>query len=297
MFIDYIIIFLLSSIISGNNSTLIVGPLSSSGLIKKNYTTIFVSIFITLGFMMEGGKMLFSISYITSMDVVPLYILVSSLILFIIFSFISVPLSAGMVFSGSIMGFALYYRSLSYSVLLIFISWVASFLISITFGYVIYKRISRGKVKVTGSRFIFFLFIFSSAFLSYTLGSNTLGFLYAISPDIWSYTAIISGIFFGTFLLKGFTYKTIKKSIVKLNRERAVVSQLSSSMVVEAFTQAHLPVSITQGVLGSLIGTGLSKGYNEVNLSKVNQLILSWVLTPLLSAFLVMVMIVISPGL
>jgi PiT family inorganic phosphate transporter len=56
-----------------------------------------------------------------------------------------------------------------------------------------------------------------------------------------------------------------------------------------------MPVSITQGVMGSIIGTGVSKGYVEINLKRVNQLILSWAITPLFSAFMVMVMIMISP--
>lgn len=293
--IDSAIVFLLSLLISGNNSSLILGPLRSSGMMNKIQSGIFVSFFIALGFILEGGKMVLSVSYITHIPVYPAYILISSLIIFLIFSIFSVPLSAGMVFTGAIMGFALYNRSLNTSVWIIFISWIISFLLSLLIGYAIYGRMARRRGKVLNSRPTLAFFLFSNSFLSYTLGANTLGFIYAVDPTWNNFIVIIIGIFAGTIFLNNLTYSTVRRSIVLLNRQRAVVSQFSSSITVEAFTQAHMPVSITQGVIGSLVGTGISKGYREFNLSKVNQLLLSWAVTPLLSALLVMVLIVISP--
>ncbi|MVT13226.1 MAG: hypothetical protein GPW16_02945 [Euryarchaeota archaeon] len=291
----FLIVFLLSSIISGNNSTLILGPLRSSGIMGRNYSTLFVFLFILIGFILEGNKMLLSLNYITGVEIIPFYIFLSSLIIFFIFTLLSYPLSAGMVFTGAIIGFSLYSRSLKLSTIFIFISWILSFAISIILGYIIYNKISKRRKKSIGSRVTMIFLMSSSAFLSYTFGANTLGFLYAIDPNTYNFIAIILGIFFGTFFLNTFTYYNVKRSIVRLNRERAVVSQISSSIVVEIFTQLHMPVSITQGVMGSIIGTGFSKGYVEINLKRVNQLILSWAITPLFSAFMVMVMIMISP--
>ncbi|MEM0151626.1 MAG: inorganic phosphate transporter [Thermoplasmata archaeon] len=294
MEIDYILVLILSLIISGNNSSLILGPLRSSGIMRGFFASIFVASFISLGFILEGEKMLISISIITFGNIVPLYILVSTLIIFILFSIFSVPLSAGMVFSGALMGFALYYKTLNAFIWIIFLSWIVSFLISILISYYIYKKFSKRRRNILNSKYSIIFFIFSSAMLSYSLGANTFGFLYAIDRGFSSFIAIILGVFIGTIFFNYITYSTVKKSIVRLTRERAIVTNFSSFFVLESFTQFHLPVSITQNVIGSLVGTGISKGYNELNLRKVNQLIFSWAVTPLISAIFVMVMIRIS---
>ncbi len=296
MNINFLLVFLLSLIISGNNSSLIIGPIRASGLMRGLESSIFVAFFITLGLTVEGNKMLASIPIITPIHILPIYILIPSLLILIIFSILSVPLSAGMVFTGAVMGYALYYKSLNDFVFIIFVSWIASFLISIFLGFFIYRRFFKRK-KISNSKLNFILLIFSSAILSYSLGANTMGFLFAIDSEIISLIFIIIGIFAGTIFLNYFTYDTVKKSILRLTRERAIASQFSSFLVLETFTQLHLPVSITQSSIGSLVGTGISKGYSELNLKKVNQLILSWAITPLLSALIVMVMLMLLPGL
>ncbi len=285
-----ILLFLLSTIISGNNSALILGPLNSSRIMGKFSGSLFISIFMSLGLVLEGMKMLPPIHLIPSY--VP-FVYLSVLIVFVIFSILSYPLSAGMVFTGSILAFSLIMNEMDYFYYtIVFISWIVAFLFSIIFGFIIYSFSEKTKRPFRGYSFTI-TFLLSSAFLSYTLGSNTIGLIYSISPSFLNLISSIAGIFFGTFIFNFLTYKTVTKSIVNLNAYRSFVSQLSSAIIVESFTQFHIPVSITQGVIGSMVGSGLKKGYREINLLKVNQLIFSWITTPIISMFITVLLLLI----
>ncbi len=285
-----ILLFLLAAIISGNNSALILGPLNSSKILGKFSGSFFISSFMSIGLILEGMKMLPPI-HIVSSYVPTIYI--SILIVFLIFSILSFPLSAGMVFTGSILGFSIITKEINYTYYsMVFISWILAFLFSMILGYIIYMFIEKTKKPFKGYSFRI-LFLLSSAFLSYTLGSNTIGLIYSISPSFTDFISSILGIFFGTLIFNFLTYKTVTKSIVNLNAYRSFVSQISSSIVVESFTQMHVPVSITQGVVGSMVGSGLKKGYREINITKVNQLIFSWVTTPIISLFITVLILLV----
>ncbi len=285
-----ILLFLLATIISGNNSALILGPLNSSRIMGKFSGSLFISFFMSIGLILEGMKMLPPVHILSSYVSI---IYISVLVVFVIFSILSYPLSAGMVFTGSLLGFSLITKEINYSYYsIVFISWIIAFLISLLLGFIIYIFIERINKPFKGYSF-YILFLLSSAFLSYTLGSNTIGLIYSISPLFSNLLSSILGIFFGTFIFNFLTYKTVTKSIVNLNAYRSFVSQLSSSIVVESFTQVHIPVSITQGVVGSMVGSGLKKGYREINLVKVNQLIFSWVTTPILSMFITVLILLV----
>ncbi len=156
------------------------------------------------------------------------------------------------------------------------------------------------------------------AFGSYSLGANNIanvmGVFLQSSPfqDI-----VIGGFHFSSvqqlFLLGGiaiaigvFTYskkvmKTIGSGIFKLSPITALVVVLSSSITLFLFASQGLrssllslnlpafplvPVSSSQAVVGSVIGISLAKGGKNINLNKLKQISLGWVVTPIASALI-----------
>lgn len=157
--------------------------------------------------------------------------------------------------------------------------------------------------------------IIAGAFGSYSLGSNNIanvmGVFIQVSPfsDVTIAGITITGVQ-QLFLLGGiaiavgvFTFSkrvmmTVGNSIFKLSPISAFVVVLASSFVLFVFsseglhnflTSNHLPafplvpVSQSQAVVGAIMGIGVAKGGRNIDLSKIGNIAIGWVLTPLIS--------------
>ncbi len=156
------------------------------------------------------------------------------------------------------------------------------------------------------------------AFGAYSLGANNvanvIGVFVGHAPNI-----VLD---FGIFELKGaqilfiaggmsialgiLTYskkiiKTIGRGIMDLSAEAAIVVVLAQAMVLFIFSSTSLsnglayiglpriplvPVSSSQVVVGAIIGIGLVKGIQEVRFKMLAEILLGWILTPIIAGLL-----------
>ena len=281
-----------SFIIAANNSADSVGTLYGSGIISYSKAAIYSGLFVMLGTIIEGWKMAGAIGGgIVSSPLtlqMSLMVLITSAILLFLFTYISMPLSASQILVGSIIGVAFTYSMFIHGdfVTLIISSWIVTLLGGIGFAYIIYKIIlilSRKMKILSLSKFYSISLYIGSAFIAYTLGANTIGLVASLNLSIVS--ILVTGIasFFGTFVMGKRTVITVGKKITLLDPPRAFSAQIAGALIVEIFTQLHFPTSITQAVIGGVIGTGLIKGYRELNKKTVGNLAISWTIAPILS--------------
>ena len=73
--------------------------------------------------------------------------------------------------------------------------------------------------------------------------------------------------------------RTVGRGIVKINTDRAFVSQLSSILVVETSNITGLPISSTQVITGAVMGVGTEDRPRSVNWEMLYKILLAWVLT------------------
>lgn len=229
-----------------------------------------------------------------------LMVLVATTILLLAFTFFSIPLSASQILVGSIIGVAVAYAM---AVNILFVAWIVFAWIinlvasmALAFGiYVLMARITQKFHVFSLSKFYTISLFVSSGFMAYTLGANTIGLIASLSLS--SYSILFSGMaaMLGTLLMGKRTVITVGRNITSLNPPRAFSAQLAGAIIVELFTQFHFPVSITQAIIGGIIGTGLVKGYSELNKKTVKNLGLSWLLAPLLSFVLTFLLVIMLP--
>ncbi len=291
---------IVSFIIAANNSADSVGTLYGSGIISYYKAAIYSGAFVMLGTFLEGWKMAGAIGggiVVNPLTLeMSLMVLITSAILLFLFTYLSMPLSASQILVGSIIGVAFAYAmviSIEFITLIIF-SWILTLVVGVGFSYLIYKIISilSRKMRIFSlSKFYLVSLYAGSAFIAYTLGANTIGLV--ASLNLSTISILVAGIasFFGTFLMGKRTVITVGKKITLLDPPRAFSAQVAGALIVEIFTQLHFPVSITQAVIGGVIGTGLIKGYRELNKRTVGNLAISWTMAPILS-FLITVIIV-----
>jgi PiT family inorganic phosphate transporter len=294
-----------SFIIAANNSADSVGTLYGSRVTSYYKAAIFSGFFVMLGTLLEGWKMARAIGG----GLVPnpltlemsLMVLLSTAILLFLFTYLSMPLSASQVLVGSIIGVAAAFAwliNIEFT-LLVVSSWAITLLAAMGMAYLVYKLITLFAKKFnifSISRFYTISLFIGSAFIAYTLGANTIGLV--ASLDLSYISIAIAGVasMLGTIFYGRKTVITVGKKITLLDPPRAFSAQLAGALVVELFTQIHFPVSITQAVIGGVIGTGLIKGYQELNRKTVKNLAASWIIAPLL-AFALTYALVIMPSL
>lgn len=237
----------------------------------------------------------------------------------------ALPVSTSQAIVGSIMGWVLFTGNKpDISVLIKIVStWVSGPILGMLFSGLLYfllrKFLKRAKIHVVKlDTYIRISLIVTGAFGAYSLGANNIGNV----MGVFMKSAPRISIDFGLFILDGaqlllllggiaiavgiFTYsqkvmQTVGNGLLSLSPEAAIVVVLSQALVLFVFSSSELsnlliriglppiplvPVSSTQVVVGAVLGIGLAKGSNEINIKAFSRIAIGWIATPLLAGVL-----------
>lgn len=289
-------LFILAAIVSGNNLSIAVGSLVGSNVTKKNAAVVigisgFVSgLFIGTDHMRATTTLLFPYA-----PLIILFVILGSILIFIVAQIARVPISLTMAIVGIAIG--LFIRNGDYSriylVSRIATMWIIAPLFAVLFSYIMMKVLTSWKNKriwrtASSMKVILLMLAFLSSF---TLGENTIGFIAAMSsPEIIVYPIVIGGIIFGSIFLSSGVLKRISYEIYSLNYTSAMVSLISSSILVEIATLFGLPLSNTQTLTSGILGAGLGKKMRAVSLKPVVRILLLWFISPVLGIIIGLVL-------
>jgi len=199
-------------------------------------------------------------------------------------------------------------------------TWVFTPILAAIFAIIIYwivkYTIEHTKIHVVKmDKYTRWGLIIAGAFGSYSLGANNIANVMGVFVDVSPFNDIeIAGVVITgvqqLFLLGGiaiavgvFTYSkkvmmTVGKSLFKISPINAFVVVLATSFVLFVFSSEGLynfltsrnlpafplvPVSQSQAVIGAIMGIALVKGGRNIDLSKIGNISIGWVLTPLIS--------------
>jgi PiT family inorganic phosphate transporter len=202
----------------------------------------------------------------------------------------------------------------------IFASWIFSPLLAGLFSAVFYKilKMLLNYAKIHLLKWDFYNragLIIVGAFGSYSLGANNVANVMGVFVPIIPFKPLDFGfilltsaeqlcIFGGIAIAVGvFTYsqkimETVGKNLFKLNPEAALVTVLSTAIVMFLFSSEwlegilihyNLPtiplvtVSSTKAIIGSIIGIGLLNGGKGLNFKMLGKIASGWVTTPIIS--------------
>lgn len=278
-------------------STLVGGKLFT---LRK--ALVFAACFLTLGVLLEGWKVQETVAEKLVLGgpffelhpafVVPIgfAVVVSSFI----FILLGLPVSTTQTMIASTVGAALAtvgVQQLNFPVLrLMLVCWILAPGISLSLGFLLANIFGRALVRIRsmlGLDKLFKIFLpVASAYVAYANGANDGGALLGLA------TAVGSGIPFaflvslmmalGALLLSWRVVLTVGAGVTSLDLFTAFPAQFAAALTVWSFVQFGLPVSMTQALVGSVIGVGLSKGVTAVSARTVKRILVAWVLAPLL---------------
>ncbi|RLE54513.1 MAG: hypothetical protein DRJ30_05035 [Candidatus Methanomethylicota archaeon] len=193
----------------------------------------------------------------------------------------------------------------------ILLSWLFSPFCSMTVSYTIYKIILKILYNKAWSERIQKIFsallIMSLCFSAYSFGANDVGNATGVyvtvaekvgrMPDQTAMFMLAMlgavGIAVGGFIWGKNVIETVAFRITRIDILMGFAAELGNALVVYIFTTIPymlfgfgLPISTSVASDGSIIGVGLAKSYKSINFRTVARLVITWILTVPITAFL-----------
>jgi len=130
---------------------------------------------------------------------------------------------------------------------------------------------------------VIFVIILASALVGWSLGRNNVATLFgpSVVSGIMNYrvATVMAGIFvFVGSIIHGSAGLSTVNSITKVSLGISLSASIGTAILIILMTHFSIPTSITQGIVGSLVGLGMMNGY--VNWHIVLKVAIFWVIAP-----------------
>ena len=287
--------FFLGWSLGSNDSANIFGPSVAAGIIPYRIAVILTSIFVIVGAIAEGPKVMDTVGKMTHLVPLTAFITAFSAAITVgAMSYLSLPVSTSQAIIGAVLGVGLFYGQADFGKLgKVILCWVLTpvgALVISAISYLILEKIFN-KIFIsikTQQNFFYISLLIAGCYGSYSLGSNNVANVtgvYVGSGMLTPFMASLIGglsIAFGVITYSKKVIDTVGKKIIVLSPYTAFVAQLSTAVTVHIFTQVGVPVSSSQAVVGAVVGVGLIKSAKMVSRKTLIEIGIGWIATPIL---------------
>lgn len=291
-------------VLGANNLSTCLGTSIGTRVLRYRHALALAAIGILAGTLLEGGKMSKAITsgIVSSSDPkLVLSVTLSSLLIMGVLTFRKLPISLSQVAIGATVGsgFALGIHINWQFALLVGSSWLltplSGLMIAIPLS-IISRMVARRLRRILVVNALYaYLAVFSGIYASYALGANTVGLIIGMMGTSQSQQLLVS-ILFGLGAIAGMvafsrgTTRSVAENIVGLSPSASFAAQMGGALTVHGFTQAGIPVSVSQAVIGGIFGAAIPRKVVVRNDRLTREILLGWTLAPLLGAFLSLVL-------
>lgn len=285
-----ILTFVAVMLVAGNNLSACVGPAIGSRIITKRFGMLLGAVGFSIGLLAQGAGMIKTVARLLPSGAMQFRAeaLLVAILIFVIADLIRAPMSVSMSLVGVLAGLSVAedtFRSGAY-VSEVALMWVAAPIIAIAFSFYVLRFINRSKPKNFWHRLQIYkiLLIALALSTSYVLGANTIGLIVATGGfDLPIVALAVVAIFIGAFFLSAGEIRRVSEELFLMRYPNATVTLLTSTVLVEAATLLRIPLSNTQALSASVLGAGISYKSKFVSVKPFLIIVLSWVIAPLLS--------------
>jgi PiT family inorganic phosphate transporter len=282
--------FIAVMLVSGNNLSACVGPAVGSRIISKRFGVLLGAAGFSVGLVAQGMGMTKTVHLLLPSSALQFRAeaLLVAILIFVIADLIRVPMSLSMSLVGLLAGLSVATGVLTDGVYIakVVALWAAAPLIAMVSAFYLIRFINRGSPKNFWRRLQTYkiLLIILAFTTSYVLGANTLGLIVATGGfNIATVIAAIIAIFFGTLYLSAGEIRRVGQELFLMRYPNAMSTLLTSTVLVETATLLNIPLSNTQALAAAVFGTGLSYKSKFVTSKPFLIIAVSWVIAPLLS--------------
>ena len=233
--------------------------------------------------------------------------LVSTISLLIVLTLLRLPVSLSNCAVGSFVGAALASGSSINGAFFVEVlgSWIAApFLCALitSVAYVLVVRFETKSSLITATTVNRMLLIVSVFYVAFALGANNIGLIVSLAKpgSFQSFALLEMSVFISTALGMVLFGKSIAKvvgdKIVGLSQIKTLSAMLGSAIVTTIFTALAVPVSLTQVVIGGMLGAGVARRPSIVNSRELMSLTLGWTMVTVTSAGLAFALCYVMSG-
>ena len=291
--------FLLTAILAGNNLPASAGTLIAGKMLSKSQGVGLVIIGYVAGFLVQGG--LLSTGYGAILPFPnPVFVLaamIPALIVFVIADLIRVPLSFSIVFTMALIGIDLAAHEPFNVTYITFVIgyWIVAMLISAVLVLVSLRfsqRSVRGVRIWPMVRLIKLMILVASFLTAFTIGANTMGFLFAAIdsavaiPGLYLTAFMIIAIAVGSITLSRGVLSRISNDIMPIRYLNSAAMQSVAILMVELGTLASIPISTTQTFTAGIYGASFSYKTRVLLLKPLAYILGTWVAAAIISLVL-----------
>lgn len=286
--------------VGGNNSAIALGILLSTNVLKRKYSYAINALSLFLGASMGSYTMLKSIySTVYSkeeiwIELLLLAILVSSTITFYYLNKMGIPASLSQMIYPSIAVLVLVSRGLItfdwskfwFTVASWGISPLVAIIVSLLSYFLLSRAVSTNSNFLKQIKFYKTLLILASVFTSYVTGANAIGII--ISAGVLTEPFYITSFIYAIASVLGFYFSSRKAAITvgfritRLGYIGASSALIGSDIISEIFTILGVPISITQTIMGGIIGLSFRSFGFDIK-RQVMQIAKGWTVSPILA--------------
>ncbi len=280
--------------IGGMDFSVLFGPAITSKMLKYVSGVILAALFCMLGAILQGANGIETIGQLTHQTFETAVISsCCAAVVIIALNFLKLPVPTSQAVVGSIVGVGLMMSGLNTKPFVkIVLCWAAApffaFLVSIPLYLIVGKIYNKMNLNIfQRDAFLRTGLILGGCYASYALGANgvaNVAGVFAKSGSISSFAAAVIGgisIALGMATFSRRVVKTIGSGIIKLNAYSALIAVFCEAVTAHFFAVIGVPVSMTQALVGAILGIGFLRDYRTIRIRKVGQIFLGWVFAPI----------------
>lgn len=131
--------------------------------------------------------------------------------------------------------------------------------------------------------------LIAGSYGAYSLGANNVANVTGVYAKVgllnFFQATLVGGvsIALGTLTFSKRVMMTVGSKLVKLDPFSAFIAILSHSIILHIFALVGVPTSSSQAIIGAVLGIGLLKGIQTINMKTLISILFGWVGTPLIA--------------
>ncbi len=291
----------LGIVLGANDGGNVFGGAVATRFIRFRTAGILTFVFVVVGAILQGSKGIETLSGITLQNINS-SILVGLVVSIVGFSLILLrqPISLSQAVVGGLIGLGLAQRHVQWQILgKVFLCWlltpIGAGIVAILCYKILLAIFSSMKIGIlTRETLIRRGLIFSGILGAYALGANNVANTVGMFAGAWEglsniELAFLGGISIGigVLLFSKPIMMNIGERIVVLDGFSALVAVLSSGITVYIFSLVGVPVSMTQAIVGAIVGIGFHHGVHTLHFKVIKDILLCWLIAPIFCLILV----------
>ena len=283
--------------LGANDASNVFGTAVGAKIIPFRRAAILCAAAAVIGAALQGKAGIHTLSGLTEQTPLTLTIVtVSAAVTVTIMTFIGLPISTSQAMVGSITAIGIATNNLYLPGLIkVLICWIATpigaMVLSIIFFYLfrlLFRNIRMG--LLTRDKLLWGGLLAVGTYGSYALGANNVanatGVYSGLIPGITDFhLALIGGgaIALGVLTFSKRVMTSVGTKLMKLDAFNAFVAVSSMSATVHIFSAIGVPVSLSQAIVGAILGIGIVQNLKNVKFRILRIFGTGWVLTPVIA--------------